>query len=99
MTSAVDGKPSCQPKASHYIAGGFIEDPDGAAFESVHPATGEIIARVHAATVAMVDRAVEVARAAQPEWSAMPAAARGRILRRAADIIRERNAELSRLET
>jgi betaine-aldehyde dehydrogenase len=99
MTSAVEGKPSCQPQASHYIAGAFVEDPAGAMLVSVHPATGEVIARVHAATAATVDRAVAAARAAQAEWSAMPGAMRGRILRRAADIMRERNEELSRLET
>ena len=99
MSSATNTAPPCQPPASHYVDGGYVEDPAGHVMESVHPATGEIIAHVHAATAATVDRAVAAARAAQADWSAMPGAVRGRILRRAADIMRERNAELSRLET
>ncbi|MFO1151505.1 MAG: betaine-aldehyde dehydrogenase [Alsobacter sp.] len=88
-----------QPQASHFIGGRFVEDPAGALIESVFPATGEVIARVHAATEATVDAAVAAARGAQPAWAALGGAARGRILRRAADIMRDRNEELSRLET
>jgi betaine-aldehyde dehydrogenase len=88
-----------QPAGSHFIDGAHLDDPAGAIIESVYPATGEVVARVTAATPAMVNRAVASARAAQPAWAALGGAARGRILRRAADIIRERNAELSRLET
>ena len=39
------------------------------------------------------------ARAAQPAWARMTGVERGRVLRKAADIIRERNAEISRIET
>jgi betaine-aldehyde dehydrogenase len=88
-----------QPQASHFIGGRFVEDAAGTPIESLFPATGEVIARVHAATPATVDAAVAAARAAQPAWAALGGAARGRILRRAADIIRDRNEELSRLET
>ena len=88
-----------QPKASHYINGRFVEDEQGAAIESIHPATGEVIARVHSATPNIVELAVEAAREAQPAWARMKPVERGRVLRRAADILRARNAELARLET
>ena len=88
-----------QPENSHYIAGEFVGDPDGAAIDSIYTATGEVIARLSAATMTTVNAAVAAARAAQPGWAATPAAERGRILRRAADIIRARNRELSELET
>ncbi|PWW02124.1 betaine aldehyde dehydrogenase [Hoeflea marina] len=88
-----------QPRGSHYIGGSYAEDTDGRAFESHYPATGEVIARLHAATPALVDKAVAAARAAQPAWAALKGVERGRVLRRAADIIRARNAELSRIET
>jgi betaine-aldehyde dehydrogenase len=88
-----------QPQASHFIGGRYVEDEASTPIESVYPATGEVIARVHAATDATVDAAVAAARAAQPAWAALGGAGRGRILRKAADIIRERNEELSRLET
>jgi betaine-aldehyde dehydrogenase len=88
-----------QPPASHFIDGEYVEDIDGAAFDSIYPATGEVIARLHAATPAIVDKAIAAAKRAQGEWAAMSPTARGRILKRAADIMRARNRELSELET
>ena len=88
-----------QPEGAHYIDGRFVDDADGEALASVYPATGEVIARLNAATAATVDAAVAAAARAQAGWASTPAATRGRVLRRAADILRERNAELSELET
>ncbi len=88
-----------QPKASHYINGRFVEDERGRALDVIYPATGETIARLHAATPNIVELAVEAARAAQGEWARLRPAERGRILRRAADMLRARNDELARLET
>jgi betaine-aldehyde dehydrogenase len=88
-----------QPKASHFIDGEYVEDDAGSVIESLYPATGEVIARLHAATPAIVEKAIAAAKRAQPEWAAMSPTARGRILKRAADIMRERNRELSELET
>lgn len=88
-----------QPQASHFIDGEYVEDTAGTVIESIYPATGEVLARLHAATPAIVEKAVAAAKRAQKEWAAFSPAARGRILRRAADLIRERNRELSELET
>jgi betaine-aldehyde dehydrogenase len=88
-----------QPTASHFIDGEYVEDQQGAAFESIYPATGEVIAKLHAATPAIVEKAIAAAKRAQPDWAAMSPTTRGRILKRAADLIRERNRELSELET
>jgi len=88
-----------QPEASHFIDGAPAEDEAGTVFESVHPATGEVIARLHAATPAIVERAMASAVRAQAEWAGWTPAARARVLRRAADIVRERNHALSELET
>ena len=44
---------------------------DGDVHENTAPATGELLARVHHASAADVDRAVSVAAAAQPAWAAM----------------------------
>ena len=88
-----------QPKASHFIDGEYVEDTAGAPFTSEYPGTGETIARLHAATPALVERAIAAAKRAQLEWAALSPTARGRILRGAAAIIRERNRELSELET
>ncbi|WP_299698952.1 betaine-aldehyde dehydrogenase [uncultured Tateyamaria sp.] len=88
-----------QPTASHFIGGEYVEDTAGTPIDVIYPATGEVIGRVHSATPAIVDRALEAARGAEAEWAAMTGTERGRILRRAADIMRERNHELSVLET
>ena len=88
-----------QPTASHFIDGEYVEDTAGAPIEVIYPATGAVIATVHAATPAIVERAIAAAKKAQRSWAAMTGTERGRILRRAADIMRERNHDLSVLET
>ncbi|WP_411890205.1 betaine-aldehyde dehydrogenase [Yoonia sp. SDW83-1] len=88
-----------QPKASHFIDGQYIEDKAGDVIEVIYPATGEIIAKLHAATPAIVDQALASAKRAQKEWAGWTATDRGRVLRRAADIMRDRNHDLSVLET
>ena len=88
-----------QPAASHFVDGAYLEDTAGAVIDVVYPATGEVIARVHEATPAVIDRAVASAARAQRDWAARPPVERARILRRAADMMRERNRELSELET
>lgn len=90
---------SIQPRASHFIAGEYVEDTAGKPFDVVHPASGEVIARLHSATPALVERAVAAARAAQVEWAQMRPVERGRILRRAHDLVRARNDEIARVET
>jgi len=88
-----------QPTASHFINGAYVEDKNGTPIPVIYPATGEVIATVHAATPAIVDQAIAAAKSAQAAWAAMSGTERGRILRRAADMIRERNHDLSVLET
>ncbi|MBE1281701.1 MAG: betaine-aldehyde dehydrogenase [Rhodobacteraceae bacterium] len=88
-----------QPVASHYIDGAYVEDTSGALIECIYPATGEVVARLHSATPTLIERAVASAKRAQVAWERTLPSERGRILRRAADIMRERNHDLSVLET
>ena len=88
-----------QPKASHFINGEYVEDTAGTPIPVIYAATGEQIATVHAATPAIVEQALASAEAGQKAWAKMTGTERGRILRRAADIMRERNHDLSVLET
>lgn len=88
-----------QPTASHFIDGAYVEDSAGPVIDVVYAATGEIIARVHEATPALIDRALASAARAQRDWARLMPVERGRILQRAAAMIRERNRELSELET
>jgi len=90
---------SVQPSGSHYIDGAYVEDIKGVPFDCVYPATGQVIARLHAATPAVIEQAIKSAKRAQKEWAGWRPVERGRVLRRAADIIMERNRELSELET
>lgn len=91
--------PLCQPAASHFIDGTFIEDRTGPEILSVNPVDGEIIAKLHGATSCIIEKAIASAKRAQKEWARKEPAERGRVLSRAADIMRARNRELSVLET
>lgn len=82
-----------------YIDGKFVPSAAGNTFQSINPANGDVLAEVHEAERADVDRAVEAAKKGQKIWAAMTAMERSRILRRAVEILRERNDELAELET
>lgn len=88
-----------KPTASHFINGQYVEDKNGTPIDAIYPATGETIATVYSATPAIIDQAIEAAQKAQKQWAAMSGTERGRVLRKAADIIRARNHDLSVLET
>ena len=90
---------SYQPTASHFINGRYVEDTAGEVIEVVYPHTGAVIATLHAATPAIIDAALDSARAAQAGWAALSGSERGRVLRKAADIMRDRNRALSEIET
>ncbi len=70
-----------------------------ASFTTINPATGKVLAQIAVDGPAEVAAAFARASAAQKPWASLPGAARGRILRRAAEILRARNAELAQLET
>ncbi len=88
-----------QPTASHFVNGAYLEDTTGDVIDVIYPATGAVIGRVHAATPAVIEAAITSGRAAQVEWAKLSRREQGRILLRAAEMIRARNRELSVLET
>jgi len=71
----------------------------GGALRVINPANGTLLAEIAVDGAAQVDAAVARARAAQRRWAALSGAARGRILQRAAQLLRECNDELAELET
>jgi betaine-aldehyde dehydrogenase len=83
----------------NFIGGKFIASRSRETFATINPATGAVLAEIEVAGAAEVDRAVEAARAGQRKWAAMTGAERGKVMRRVADLLRQRNAELARLET
>jgi betaine-aldehyde dehydrogenase len=72
---------------------------DGGVVVSINPATGKELARLAAAGPVEVDAAVARAIEAQQVWAARTGAERGRVLRRAADLLRSHNERLAVLET
>lgn len=88
-----------QSQASIYVNGAYVEDGTGQRLGVIYPATSEAIARLHEASGQLIDQTITHALTAQKAWAAQSGKARGLILRRAADIMRERNRELSVLET
>jgi betaine-aldehyde dehydrogenase len=99
LTAFVDGRlkeyaPVPLEPASEPRAGG-----SATRITSINPATGALLAEIGVDGAAEVDRAVARAQDAQPHWAAMSGAARARVLRQAADILRSRNRELAELET
>jgi len=82
-----------------FIDGAFLP-ADGRGGEPVlNPATGQPLASLPHATPADLDRALAAAAAAFPTWRAVSAYDRGRILKRAADLIRERRDRIARIMT
>ncbi len=71
----------------------------GDTLRAINPATGALLAELAPDGAEQVDAAVARARAAQAKWAALTGAERGRILQRAARVLRERNDELAELET
>ena len=84
-----------------FIDGEFVDAVDGERFETVNPATGEIIASAAAGNAKDVDRAVAAARRAFREgsWSRMAPRERMEVLYRFVDLVDQRAAQLAVLDT
>jgi acyl-CoA reductase-like NAD-dependent aldehyde dehydrogenase len=83
------------------IGGEWVDAADGATFETINPATGQVLAQVAAAGAADVDRAAQAARKGleSNEWSKLSGTERGNLLWKAADLIEKYTDELAELET
>ena len=81
-----------------YIGGRYTASKAAETFENTNPATGELISQVEIALEPEVDAALRSAEEGLKLWSAMSGAERGRILNKAARVLRDRNNELARFE-
>jgi aldehyde dehydrogenase (NAD+) len=79
----------------------WVDPVDGGFFETLNPATGEVIAKVAAAGPKDVDLAVKCARKSLETgmWSRMDAADRGRLMFKLADRVEQEAGELAMLES
>jgi succinate-semialdehyde dehydrogenase / glutarate-semialdehyde dehydrogenase len=77
------------------IGGRWVEATGGTRFDVTDPATGDVVGSVPDAGQEDVRAAVDAASAAFGPWRSLAAIERARILRRSADLIRERKAEIA----
>jgi aldehyde dehydrogenase (NAD+) len=84
-----------------FINGEWVESASGQTFDSLNPATGEVLATLYEAGPEDVDRAVNAARAAFDEgpWSKISAAARSRLIYKLADLMEAHSEELAQLDS
>ena len=82
---------------NHFISGKAIEGTSGRFGDIYNPNTGVVQARVDLATEAEVDKAVEAAKKALPEWSITNPQRRARILFKFKDLLEQNIDELAEL--
>lgn len=83
------------------IDGKWVAAASGKTFDSIDPATGEVLARVAEGAKADIDLAVKAARRAfeSGPWPKMTASERGRVIWKIADLIDKHTEEFAELET
>jgi 5-carboxymethyl-2-hydroxymuconic-semialdehyde dehydrogenase len=81
----------------HLIGGQSVDSRER--FETVNPATQEVLAEVASGGAAEVDAAVAAAKAAFPAWAARPAAERARLMHRLGELIARHVPDIARIET
>ena len=84
-------------RINHLIAGKSVAGSEY--FETVNPATQEVLAEVAAGGEAEVHAAVAAAKEAFPGWAGLPASDRAKLIRRLGELIAKNVPELSRTET
>jgi 1-pyrroline dehydrogenase len=86
-------------RQQNFVGGEWVDAIEGGTAEIINPATGETIAEVPSGSEADVDRAVEAAKAALPEWLETTPGERAEMLLELADAIEEHADELAEVES
>jgi len=89
-------------KPRHLLVGGkWVPAASGKTFETLNPATGEVLARVAEGDREDIDRAVKAARHAFDEgpWRTLSPSERGRMIWRLGDLVEKHLEELAELES
>jgi succinate-semialdehyde dehydrogenase/glutarate-semialdehyde dehydrogenase len=87
------------PELTLFIDGEWLGRAGRRSQPVINPATEEVLGHLPHASAADLDRALEAARRAWPEWRALLPVQRARILRKAADLMRARAEEIARIAT
>jgi succinate-semialdehyde dehydrogenase / glutarate-semialdehyde dehydrogenase len=82
-----------------HIDGEWIDVEDRDVHQVVNPATGQTISDLPKASTADLDRALDAAAKAFPKWRDTPVGERATVLHKAADLMRERAADIGELMT
>ncbi|MEA3505245.1 MAG: betaine-aldehyde dehydrogenase [Bacteroidota bacterium] len=86
-------------KKNHLFFNGKLQKAtSGKTFSNINPATNTIIDEIDIASTEDVERAVASAKKGFEIWSKTPAIERGRILKKAAQLLRNRNQEIAEIE-
>lgn len=89
-----------QPRYELFINGEFTPPHSGRYFQTINPATEEVLAEVAYADATDIDRAVRAARHAyESHWGKLPGKERAKYLFRIARILQERSREFAVLES
>jgi 1-pyrroline dehydrogenase len=83
----------------NFVGGEWVDAVEGGTAEIINPSTGETIAEVPEGSQADVDRAVEAAKRAWPEWRDTTPGERSEMLLKLADAIDAHADELARVES
>src|SRR5262245_54707631 len=103
-TATAATRPMSRPRIHQtqcFIGGQWVPAQSGKTFQTLDPASEEVIAEVAEGDAADVDLAVKAARAQFDggEWSKLDARERGRLMNKLADLIEEEAGELAALES
>jgi len=91
--------PKLKSKYDLFIGGKFVPSKAGKYFDSINPATEEVLAEIALANQADVDAAYQAAQKAFSAWSKLPGAERGKYLYRIARLIQDRAREFAVAES
>lgn len=82
-----------------YVAGAWIDADDGATFDVINPARGDVIAKVADLDRAEVARAIAAADEAMKLWTARAAKERAQVLRKWFDLMMDNQEDLGKILT
>src|SRR3569833_2757961 len=82
-----------------YIEGQWLTGEGRKGEDVINPATGKVLAHLPHASKADLDHALSAAEKAFPAWKATSAYDRSKIMRKAADLLRERADHVAKVQT
>ncbi|MCX5572034.1 choline-responsive transcriptional repressor BetI [Kaistia nematophila] len=98
-SAEAEAEGAAEPILRSYVGGRAHPAVERGSFPTFEPATGAVLAEIEIAGEAEVAAAVASAKSGQGIWAAMTASERGKVMARAAHLLRGRGDELARLET